>query len=97
MLQAEGHHFALLEHWCPFDSIAFQGGVSLCPTGVGPFCYGQIAWDDGPSDSPSLLVKQPPGYFNLSKGLVVLIVRALLNDVLDAWSIVSTWTNICFF
>ena len=46
--------------------VGFQGleGVSLtamdCPTGVGPFCYGQIARDDGPSPSPSLLVKQPP-------------------------------------
>ena len=32
-------------------SLQIQGGVSLtamdCPTGVEPFCYGQIAWDDG--------------------------------------------------
>ena len=28
---------------------------------VGSFFYGKITWDDGPSDSPSLLLKQPPG------------------------------------
>ena len=30
-------------------------------TRVRPVCYGQITWDDGPSDGLALLVKQPPG------------------------------------
>ena len=38
------------------------GGVSISttvsPTGVGPFCYGQITWEDG----ASCLLKQDPGF-----------------------------------